>query len=101
MKEYKMDQFDTPQPTRSYTFRSEPGPDDLNDAIRELDQRINDGVTVTLLWNAATNRVFVSVVEAQHGVSFEFAVPAAEAADAFHHPYAYAAPDQEGDALAA
>ncbi len=73
----------------------------MHDAIRELDQRTNDGITVTLLWNAETNGVFVSVVEERHGVSFNFAVPAADAADAFHHPYAYAAPAPEHDALAA
>lgn len=73
----------------------------MNDAIRELDQRTNHGVTVTLLWNAQTNGVFVSVVEERHGVSFEFAVPAADAAHAFHHPYAYAAPGREDHALAA
>ena len=73
----------------------------VSDVIRELDQRTNDGITVTLLWAAETNRVFVSVVEERHGVSFEFAVAAADAVDAFHHPYAYAAPDQEDHALAA
>jgi hypothetical protein len=69
--------------------------------IRELDQRTNDGITITLLWAAETNRVFVSVIEERHGVSFEFAVAAAEAADAFRHPYAYTALDQEDHALAA
>ena len=73
----------------------------MSDLIRELDQRTNDGVTVTLLWNAETNTVFVSVVEERYGVSFEFPVPPADATDAFHHPYAHAAPDQEDDALAA
>ena len=72
----------------------------VSDVIRELDQRSNDEITVTLLWAAETNRVFVSVIEARHGVSFEFAVAAADAADAFHHPYAYAAPHQEDHALA-
>ena len=72
----------------------------MSDSIRELDQRTNDGITVTLLWNAETNGVFVSVVEERYGVSFDFAVPA-DAADAFHHPYAYAAPAREHDALAA
>ena len=73
----------------------------MNAVIRELDQRTDHGITITLLWNTETNRVFVSVVEQPPGVSFDFAVPAADAADAFHHPYAYAAPNQEGDALAA
>jgi hypothetical protein len=71
------------------------------DVIRELDQRTNDGITVTLLWNTETNRVFVSVDEQRPGVSFDFAIPAADAADAFRHPFAYAAPNQEGDAPAA
>ena len=73
----------------------------MSDAIRELDQRTNDGITVSLLWNAETNGVFVSVVEEQYGVSFDFAVPAADAVDAFHHPYAYATRAREHDALAA
>src|SRR5690349_13938438 len=73
----------------------------VRDVIRELDQRTTDEITVTLLWAAETNRVFVSVTEERHGASFEFAVAAANAADAFHHPYAYAALDQEDHALAA
>lgn len=73
----------------------------MSDVIRELDQRTNDGITITLLWNAETNRVFVSIVEERHDVSFEFAVAAADAADAFHHPHAYAAVDQEDHAFAA
>ncbi len=73
----------------------------VTDVIRELDQRTNDGITVTLLWNAQTNGVVVSVTEERHGVSFAFAVPAADAADAFRHPYGYAAPDGEDHALAA
>jgi hypothetical protein len=59
-------------------------------AIRELDRRTTHGISVTLLWNAATNRVFVSILEERDGVSFEFEVAGADAADAFHHPYTYA-----------
>jgi hypothetical protein len=73
----------------------------MSDLIRELDQRTDEGITVTLLWNAETNGVFVSVVEERYGVSFEFAVSPADAADAFHNPYAHVAPDQKDDALAA
>lgn len=72
-----------------------------SDVIRELDRRTSDEITVTLFWNAETNRIFVSVVEERHGVTFELAVAAADAADAFHHPYAYAALDQEDHAFAA
>ena len=61
-------------------------------AIRELDHRRADGIEVTLLWNAETKGVFVSVVE-REGDTLEFQVPPAQALDAFHHPYAYAAFD--------
>ena len=59
-------------------------------AIRELDHRASDGIEVRLLWNAETKDVLVSVAE-RDGVGFEFQVPATDALDAFHHPYAYAA----------
>jgi hypothetical protein len=39
----------------------------MSDAIRELDQRTNHGITVTLLGNAETNGVYVSVVEERYG----------------------------------
>ena len=73
----------------------------MNAVIRELNQRTTDGISVTLLWNAETNRVFVCVVEERRGARFEFEVPGAEAADAFHHPYAYATHDLDHGALAA
>ena len=68
-------------------------------AIRELDHRRADGIEVTLLWNAETKEVFVSVVE-REGNTLEFQVPPAQALDAFHHPYAYAAFDQLQEARA-
>ena len=69
--------------------------------IRELDQRTDHGITVTLFRNAQTNRAFVAVVEDPHGVSFEFEVPGTDAAEAFHHPYAYAGHDPQQHPLAA
>jgi hypothetical protein len=69
--------------------------------IRELDQRTSDGISVTLLWNARTNRVFISVFEQRPGAAFEFEVAAADALDAFHHPYAYAEHGRRDGALAA
>jgi hypothetical protein len=59
-------------------------------AIRELDHRASDGIEVRLLWDAETKDVLVSIVE-RDSVGFEFQVPATDALDAFHHPYAYAA----------
>jgi hypothetical protein len=58
--------------------------------IRELDRRSNDGIDVALLWDAHTNRVFVAVEDGRQGESLELEVDAANALDAFRHPYAYA-----------
>jgi hypothetical protein len=69
--------------------------------IRELNHRVNDGIEVRLLWNSDTNAVSVAVAETRCDVSFAFAVTGADALDAFHHPYAYAAHDRPEDALAA
>jgi hypothetical protein len=73
----------------------------MSAVIRELDQRTDHGITVTLLWNAQTNRTFVAVVEDTHGVSFEFEVPGTDAAEAFRDPYAYAGHDPQHRARAA
>lgn len=96
-----MSQFHTSRPMPPNTFEPERGHNGMRNAMRQLDQRTSDGVTVTLLWNAETNGVFVSVVEERYGGSFEFAVPAADASLAFHHPYAYAAAGPEDHPLAA
>ena len=59
--------------------------------IRELDRRRGDGIDVALLWDSRTNRVLVAVEDEREGDSFELEVSAADALDAFRHPYAYAA----------
>lgn len=58
-------------------------------AIRELDHRCGDGIDVSLLWDSAANRVLLTVEDRRGGESHAFEVPAADALDAFHHPYAY------------
>jgi hypothetical protein len=58
---------------------------------RELDFRSNDGLEVTLLWQPETNGTIVRVFDAKTGDDFDFEVDPAEAMDAFHHPYAFAA----------
>ena len=68
--------------------------------VRELDQRVGDGIEVRLLWNAETKDVLVSVAE-REGLGFEFQVPPTDALDAFHHPYAYAAYEDQYLPLAA
>jgi hypothetical protein len=69
--------------------------------IRELDHRRNDGIDVRLLWNSRTNRLFVAVDDERRGASFGLEVGAAEALDAFRHPYAYAGWGVDEHALAA
>ncbi len=60
------------------------------DKARELALRSGDGLTVTLLWRPATNRVSVVVVDTRAGDSFRIDVPPERALDAYHHPYAWA-----------
>jgi hypothetical protein len=70
-------------------------------AIRELDHRRGDGIDVRLLWNSRTNRVSVAVEDERTGETFVLEVPAAEAREAFAHPYAYIGGDRHDEALAA
>ena len=56
---------------------------------RQLNQRTADGLGVTLEWNPATDALRIVVVDhASEAVTF--AVRAADAADAFVHPFIYA-----------
>jgi hypothetical protein len=56
---------------------------------RELDQRTADGLAVTLEWNPATDALRVVVVD-RGREAVTFPVSAAEASDAFVHPFIYA-----------
>jgi hypothetical protein len=66
---------------------------------KELAQRENDGIAVTLLWHTETDRLTVAVCDWHTGETFALAADAGNAMDVFHHPYAYAA--QRGLDLAA
>jgi hypothetical protein len=55
----------------------------------ELDRRSGNGVDVVLVWEPATNRVFVGVIDERTGGEFAFEVDPANALDAFYHPFAY------------
>jgi hypothetical protein len=57
--------------------------------IRELDSRVGDGIEVTLLWDSATDHLWVRVDDGRSGASFEVAAAADNALDVFHHPYSY------------
>jgi hypothetical protein len=69
--------------------------------IRELDYRRSNGIEVTLLFNVRTEGVFVSVVDERNSEGVQFQVAPADALDAFHHPYAYAAHQRHDGAVAA
>lgn len=59
--------------------------------LRELDHRHNSGIDVTLFWDQDHERLLVCVCDARSGDHFVLPVEYAEALDAFHHPYGYAA----------
>jgi len=58
---------------------------------RELAHRQNDGIDITLFWNAGTSRVTIQVLDSRSGEALEFEVDGSAALDAFNHPYTYAA----------
>ena len=57
---------------------------------RELAYRYQNGLEVTLLWNAESNAVSIEVVDELDDQAFVLGVDARVALDAFYHPYAYA-----------
>jgi hypothetical protein len=63
---------------------------DIADRFKELDYRESNGIQVSLLWNRADNSVSVAVHDIRSAETFEIAVQADLALDAFHHPFAYA-----------
>jgi hypothetical protein len=56
---------------------------------RELNQRTADGLAVTLEWNPATDALRIVVVD-RESVAVTFPVTAADASNAFAHPFIYA-----------
>jgi hypothetical protein len=58
----------------------------------ELASRESSGITVTLLWNRATNLVTVTVADEPNDEYFELVLSEDERPlDVFNHPYAHAA----------
>jgi hypothetical protein len=65
---------------------------DITEQILELDERENDGIRVTLVWNRATDRLTVLVSDERTSESFSLEVePGEDPHDVFEHPFAYAA----------
>jgi hypothetical protein len=62
--------------------------------MRELAHRSSNGVDVTMLWDPATDRVRVAVVDYEIGEAFDVPVRDANPMDVFNHPYFYAGLEQ-------
>src|SRR5262245_21429804 len=60
-------------------------------ARRELAQRVNDGLEITLYWNEHDNSTSIEVHHSTTGQTIGFLVPRDRALDAFHHPFAHLA----------
>jgi hypothetical protein len=56
---------------------------------RELAHRSDDGVDVTLFWDAQTDELLVCVSNELTGTHFEIRPERELALDVFYHPYAY------------
>lgn len=56
----------------------------------ELDTRQNDGYTISLEWNHETGKTRIVVGDIRTTSQLVFPVPAANANDAFRHPFRYA-----------
>jgi hypothetical protein len=56
---------------------------------RELAQRVDGGVAITLLWSKRGNRVKVAVADERTGEQFEVEIHPSEALSAFYHPFAH------------
>jgi hypothetical protein len=62
---------------------------------RELAQRVDDEVAITLLWYQRGNRVKVAVADERTGEQFEVEIRRSEALSAFYHPFAHR-PSRDG-----
>jgi carotenoid cleavage dioxygenase-like enzyme len=56
----------------------------------ELNRRTSDGFTVALDWDRDTGQTQIVIHDARTATQTVFGVPAADAADAFRHPFRYA-----------
>ena len=59
-----------------------------NPTRRELAQRVNGGLEITLYWHPHDNGTSIDVHQTATEETISFPVPAERALDAFHHPFA-------------
>ena len=67
---------------------------------KELANRENEGLEISLLWSKSVERLKVAVTDARLDEKFEFDVANADGLAAFYHPFAYAADQGLGFACA-
>jgi len=74
----------------------------MNASLRELAHREQDGLEITLYWDARSNDVSIEVVDQRDETGFRLPVARHCTLDAFHHPCAYAlAPDAASEIASA
>lgn len=57
--------------------------------LRELNNRNNDGISVTLLWDDNSDQCFIEIEDMRSDSVETFGIDNECAADAFSHPFAY------------
>jgi hypothetical protein len=57
--------------------------------VRELAQRVNDGIEVTLYWHGG-DELSVHVHDAKTGMDLDLVAEPSRALEVFYHPFAYA-----------
>jgi hypothetical protein len=65
--------------------------------FRELAQRTNGDVEVTLLWSAFDDRLAVTVSDSRSGDWFVLEAEADNALDVYYHPFAHATSQSFGE----
>jgi hypothetical protein len=71
------------------TTHAQMRPTDIDTHFRELASRSNNGVNVTLSWDAETDELLVYVYDERRGAYFEIQPERDIALDVYYHPYAY------------
>jgi len=71
------------------TTHAQKRPTDIDTQFRELARRSNNGVDVTLSWDAETDELLVCVYDERRDVYFEIQPERDVALDVYYHPYAH------------
>jgi len=78
------------------TTHAQKRPTDIDTQFRELARRSNNGVDVTLLWDAETDQLLVCGYEERRDVHFEIQPERDAALDVYYHPYAHVGYGDDG-----